>query len=90
MHQPITHPSGRGPEVPKSLLKSYLKMWQSQGGIVKLWKEIEELLAPSPVSSSAPSISTTRALHWAKLGRLRNAIKALSSSGAANPEESVV
>ena len=33
---------------------------------------------------------TTRALHWAMLGRIGNAMKALSSSGVANPEDSAV
>ena len=88
LRAPAHHSPSRR-EVPKSLLKSHLKTWQSQGGIVQLWKEIEEISAP-PVSSSVPSISTTRALHWARLGRLGNAIKALSSSSVANPEDSAV
>ena len=72
-------------EVPKSLLKSRLKAWQSQGGIIKLWEEIQGLPAHS-ATSSAPSLSTTRA----RLGRLGNAIKAISSSGVADPEDSSV
>ena len=88
LRAPAHHSPSRR-EVPKSLLKSHLKTWQSQGGIVQLWKEIEEISAP-PVSSSVPSISTTRALHWARLGRLGNAIKALSSSSVASPEDSAV
>ena len=76
-------------EVPKSLLKSRLKAWQSQGGIIKLWEEIQGLPAHS-ATSSAPSLSTTRALHWARLGQLSNAIKAISSSGVADPEDSSV
>ena len=77
-------------EVPKSLLKSRLELWQSPGGIIKLWEEIICLPAPPPATSSSPSVSTTRTLHWARLGRLGNAIKALSSSGVANPEDSSV
>ena len=59
-HSPPKH------EVPKSLLKSRLKVWQSQGGIIKLWEKIQGLPAHS-ATSSAPSVSTTRALHWARL-----------------------
>ena len=76
-------------EIPKSLLKSCLKVWQSQGGIIKLWEEIQGLPAHS-ATSSAPSVFTTRALHWARLGRLGNAIKAISSSGVADPKDSSV
>ena len=76
-------------EVPKSQLKSRLKLWQSEGGIIKLWKEIQGLPA-HPAASSTPSISTSRALHWARLGRFGNAIKALSSSGVADPHDSSV
>ena len=71
------------------MLKSCLKIWQSQGGIIKLWEEIQGLPAHSSTSNS-PSISTTRALHWARLGRLGNAIKAMSSSGVADPEDELV
>ena len=72
------------------MLKSRLKIWQSQGGIIKLWEEIQGLPAHSAISNS-PSISTTRTLHWARLGRLGNAIiKAMSSSGVADPEDELV
>ena len=74
-------------KVPKSLLKSCLKLWQSQGGITKLWWEIEGVPTHPPANSD---MSATGALHWARLGRLGNAIKALSSSGVANPEDSSV
>ena len=83
-HLPSRH------EASKSLLKSCLKTWQSQGGIVKLWKKVEGLSAPPSFYSNSPSISNLRALHRAWLGRLSNAIKAVPSSGVANPEISAV
>ena len=57
-------------EVPKSQLKSHLKLWQSEGGIIKLWKEIQGL-PTHPAASSTPSISTSRALHWARLSSVQ-------------------
>ena len=75
--------------VPQSLLKSCLKLGQSQGGIIKLWEEIIGLPAHPPATSGALSMSTAKALPWTRLERLGNAIKALSSSGVANPEDSL-
>ena len=72
-------------EVPKSQVKFCFKTWQSQGSIIKLWKEVEGLFVPPTFSSNSPSISNSRAIHCARLGRLSNAINALSCNGVANP-----
>ena len=89
LHAPPQHSPTRC-EVPKSLLKSHPKLWQSQDGITNLWWEIEGVPTHPPANSEVPPASDARSLHWARLDRLGNAIKVLSSSGEANLEDSSV
>ena len=85
-----SHHSPPKREVPKTLLKNHLKLWQSEGGILKLWKELESLSASPTLYSSNSPTATNRALHWARMGHHGKAIQALSSSGVANPDDDSV